>query len=92
MPRSFCNRSGNRRWGAAAEDVAQFWTQIIALHRKVRTLNRDLKDAERALGEDSSEENWARFRDVQGRLSALEGTEALIEGYGQFSGRSARGL
>ena len=80
------------REGAAAEDVEQFWTQIIALHRKVRTLNRELKDAERALGEDSSEANWARFRDVQARLSALEGTEAQIEGYGQFSGRSARSL
>jgi DNA primase len=80
------------REGAAAEDVEQFWMQIIALHRKVRTLNRELKDAERALGEDASETNWARFRDVQARLSALEGTEALIEGYGQFSGRSVRNL
>jgi DNA primase len=80
------------REGAAVEDVERFWTQIIVLHRKVRTLNKELKDAERALGENSSEANWARFRDVQGRLSALEGTEALIEGYGQFSGRSARSL
>ena len=78
--------------GAAAEDVEQFWMQIIVLHRKVRTLNKELKDAERALGDNSSEANWAKFRDVQGRLSALEGTEALIEGYGQFSGRSVRSL
>ena len=76
------------RCGAAAEDVEQFWLQIVVLHRKVRTLNKELKDAERALGENSSEANWARFRDMQGRLSALEGTEALIEGYGQFSGRA----
>jgi DNA primase len=78
------------REGAAPEDVEQFWMQLIVLHRKVRTLNKELKDAERALGENSSEANWARFRDVQGRLSALEGTEALIEGYGDFSGRAAR--
>ena len=54
-----------------------------------RTLNRELKDAERALGEDPSDANLAwLLRDVQGAdLSALEGTEALIEGFGASSGR-----
>ncbi len=80
------------REDAAADDVAQFWTQIVTLHRKVRTLNKELKDAERALGENSSEANWARFRDVQGRLSAIDGTEASIEGFGASSGRSVRSL
>ncbi len=79
------------REGAGPQDVSDFWAQIITLHRKVRTLNKELKDAERALGEHSSEANWARFRDVQGRLSALDGTEALIEGFGTASGRAAGG-
>ncbi len=60
------------------------------MHRKTRTLHKELKEAERALGEDPSEENLAWLRDVQGRLSALEGAEASIEGFGASSGRPAR--
>ena len=70
------------RAGAAAEDVAQWWTHVVTLHRKKRTLNRELKDAERALGEEPTDANLAWLRDVQGRLSALDGTEAQIEGFG----------
>jgi DNA primase len=73
--------------GAAEIDVEQWWGHVVTLHRKARTLNRELKDAERALGEEPSEANWAWLRDVQGRLAALEGTEALIEGFGVSSGR-----
>jgi DNA primase len=62
------------------------------LHRKKRTLNRELKDAERALGEEPSEANLAWIRDVQSRLAALEGNEALIEGFGVPSGRPARSV
>ena len=81
------------RAGAAPEDVAQWWTHVVVLHRKKRTLNRELKDAERALGEEPTDANLAWLRDVQGRLSALDGTEALIEGFGLASGRSsARGV
>ena len=78
--------------GAAEEDVAQWWTHVVTLHRKKRTLNRELKDAERALGEEPSEANLAWIRDVQGRLAALEGNEALIEGFGIPSGRPARSV
>lgn len=77
------------REGAAEDDVAQWWTHVVTLHRKKRTLNRELKEAERALGDEPSEANWAWIRDVQGRLQALEGTEALIEGFGLSSGRPA---
>ena len=80
------------RAGAAAEDVAQWWTHVVTLHRKARTLNKELKEAERALGEEPSEANLAWLRDVQGRLSELGGTEALIEGFGALSGRPIRSL
>ena len=78
--------------GAAEDDVVQWWTHVVTLHRKKRTLNRELKDAERALGQEPSEANWAWIRDVQGRLQALEGTEALIEGFGLSSGRPVRSV
>jgi DNA primase len=80
------------RAGAAAEDVSQWWGHVVTLHRKQRTLNRELKDAERALGEEPTDANLAWLRDVQGRLSALDGAEALIEGFGVPSGRLARNL
>jgi DNA primase len=78
------------RIGASPEDVAPWWTHVVTLHRKQRTLNKELKEAERALGEEPTDANLAWLRDVQGRLSALDGTEALIEGFGLSSGRPAR--
>ncbi len=79
------------RPGAGEADVSRWWAHIVTLHRKARTLNRELKDAERALGDDPSEAHLAWIRDVQNRLAALEGTEALIEGFGASSGRLMRG-
>ena len=40
-----------------------------------------------ALGEESSESNLAWLKDVSARLESLDGTEALIEGFGELSGR-----
>jgi len=77
---------------AAREDVLSFWHQIASLHRRKRTLSRELKEAERALGTDPTEANFARLKDVQERLSMLDGTEALIEGFGASSGRPARSM
>ncbi|MEP9356034.1 DNA primase [Xanthobacter sp. KR7-65] len=72
----------------AESDVRLWWNQRTALHRKAHALSRELKEAERSLGEDPSEANFAWLRDVRERLSAIEGTEALVEGFGASSGRS----
>jgi DNA primase len=80
------------RADAAPEDVERWWIHVVTLHRKSRTLHRELKEAERVLGAEPSEENLAWLRDVQERLAALDGTEAEIEGFGASSGRSARTL
>ncbi|HEY0440010.1 MAG TPA: DNA primase [Xanthobacteraceae bacterium] len=77
---------------AAPDDVTAWWHHVITLHHKQRTLNRELKDAERALGNDPSEENLAWLRDLQERLSALDGSEAQIEDFGVSSGRPARSM
>src|SRR5215470_7816768 len=79
------------REGAAPEDVRQFWTHLLTLHRRNRTLNKELKEAERALGEELSEQNFAWLQDVRAQLSSLEGTEASIEGFGALSGRPVGG-
>jgi DNA primase len=81
-------------WGARPEaapsDVLLTWKQLLALHRQWHSLTRELKDAELALGQDNSEANYSRLIDVKSRLSTLDGTEALIEGFGDQSGRPTR--
>src|SRR3954451_310520 len=73
--------------GAAREDVLATWQQLVVLHQKTHALLREKKDAELALGEESTDANMAWLRDVSVRLESLDGTEALIEGFGELSGR-----
>lgn len=79
------------RPGAAGEDVLATWRQLVSLHRQWNSLTRELKDAEAALGQDPSEQHYAWLRDVKSRLEAMDGTEALIEGFGELSGRTRSG-
>ena len=80
-------------WGArpeaAPEDVSMTWKQLLALHRQWHSLIKELKDAEYALGQDGSELSYSWLCDVKARLSDIDGTEALIEGFGVSSGRVA---
>ncbi|HEY5129360.1 MAG TPA: toprim domain-containing protein, partial [Bradyrhizobium sp.] len=78
--------------GAAREDVLSTWHQLVSLHRQWHSLLRELKDAEVALGEEASEANLAWLRDVKARLAEVDGTEALIEGFGESSGRLQRSV
>jgi DNA primase len=73
--------------GAAREDVLSTWRQLIALHQKTHALLREMKDAEQALAVDSSETNLVWLKDIQARMAEADGTEALIEGFGELSGR-----
>ena len=83
-------------WGArpeaGPEDVLMTWKQLIALHRQWHSLLRELKDAEQALGRETTEANYSWLQDVKVRLSVIDGTEALIEGFGAASGRAAQSL
>jgi len=78
--------------GAAREDVLSTWHQLVSLHRQSHSLLRELKDAELALGEEESEANLAWLRDVKARMAEVDGTEALIEGFGESSGRFQRSV
>jgi DNA primase len=81
-------------WGAkpeaAPDDVVMTWNQLVALHRQWHSLVKELRDAEQALGQDSTEASYSWLQDVKARLSVLDGTEALIEGFGASSGRPVR--
>jgi DNA primase len=83
-------------WGAKAqaarEDVLSTWHQLVSLHRQWHSLLRELKDAEQALGDEASEANLVWLRDVKARIEEVDGTEALIEGFGESSGRIQRSV
>jgi len=77
---------------AGRADVELWWHQRMVLHRRSRALSKDLKEAEKRLAEEPTEVNWARFLDIQRQLAALDGTEALVEGFGAASGRPGRSM
>jgi DNA primase len=78
--------------GAGADDLdaETGFLHSLALHQKAHALNKELRAAEAALGQDATEENFARLVDIQHQLRTVEGTEAMIEGFGAASGRPAR--
>ncbi len=86
------NRQGIWQSGAqiAKIDAETGLKHALALHYKSVQLNRELKAAEIALGNDLSEENLEKLRDIQNQISSVDGTEALIEGFGSLSGRASR--
>ena len=65
--------------GADPESVFDSIRQAVVLHQRARTLNSELKAAERALADEATEANFAWIKDVKARLDTLEGIEALSE-------------
>jgi DNA primase len=81
-------------WQSGAEidaiDAETGLRHALALHYKAVQLHKDLKAAELALGTDPSEATFERLRDIQNQITTVDGTEALIEGFGSLSGRATR--
>jgi DNA primase len=83
---------------AHENDADEVLRQALALHRKQRALNRELRQAEAALARElasegePSEASFAALSDIKAQLSALEGVEATIEGFGASSGREDRNV
>lgn len=86
----------NRVWqalpGAAFEDAVDGWMQAYRLHMRKQTLEIELRQAEKALAENESEENFERLVQIRNELEREDGMEALIEGFGMSSGRPAGGF
>jgi DNA primase len=74
----------------ALADAEMGLSHALALHNKKVQLNRELQVAEAALGDDPSEETFERLRDIKNQITTVDGTEALIEGFGSLSGRATR--
>lgn len=84
----------SRTWqagqGTADSDAEEGWLQAVRLQKNTRSLPKDLGEARSDFGEVPSEANFARIVDIKTQLTAEEGTEALVEGFGTSSGRPAR--
>lgn len=76
----------NHRWalGPYADPIKLAGTlrQAVILHRKSRTLNSELRAAERALAEEESDANLAWLCEVLGRMQSLDGAEAQSDEMG----------
>src|SRR5690606_36798153 len=81
-------------WQIASEfalvDAQTGVSHALALHNKKVQLRRELKAAKAALGVDPSEETFERLRNIKNQITTVDGTEALIEGFGSLSGRATR--
>jgi DNA primase len=73
--------------GAALDDVRTGFRQMMALHRKAVTLERELMAAERLLAEAPNETNLAHLNQIRDELHSAVGVEAAIDGFGEASGR-----
>lgn len=67
----------------ADKDAETGWLHTLALHRKSLTLQKELKAAELAFGQESSDENFERLKDILDQVAGSEGTEAIVEGFGE---------
>ena len=72
---------------AAPDDARTGLRQMIALHRKTVTLDRELKAAETAFANDPTELNLNALSAVREELLSTLGSEALVPGFGAASGR-----
>ncbi|HZY67332.1 MAG TPA: DNA primase [Devosia sp.] len=74
----------------AARDAETGLAHALALHYKSVELNKALKAAENALDVDWTEDSFRVLQDIKNQITTVDGTEALIEGFGSLSGRAAR--
>ena len=72
---------------AASADARTALAQMIALHRKHVTLERELRAAEAAFAADPTEALLETLNEIREQLRAGTGSEASIEGFGEASGR-----
>jgi DNA primase len=75
---------------AASPDAETGLKHALALHYKSVELNKALKAAENALDVDWTEDSFRVLQDIKNQITTVDGTEALIEGFGSLSGRAAR--
>ncbi|MEM1365048.1 MAG: DNA primase [Pseudomonadota bacterium] len=77
---------------AAYEDASEGWQQALHLHHRAMILHTDLRAAERAFAEQSTQENFERLLLIRDEMLSTRGTEVQIAGFGLSSGRPLKPL
>jgi len=74
---------------AALEDAREAFTQLLHLHRRVRSLHKELRaaEAEMAAADVWTDEDARNLAEIQAELHNIDATNALIDGFGIASGR-----
>src|SRR5690606_3784918 len=72
---------------AALSDARIGFLQMMTLHHKTVTLQAALDAAERRLAEEPSERALSQLNDIRAELVSSLGEEAVVEGFGEASGR-----
>lgn len=65
--------------GADVQEAEMGWDALLAWHRRWSALQADYRQAVARMGEDMSEDNYARYLAVRAELVEMEGGEAAIE-------------
>ena len=66
--------------------------QIEDIMSMLSDMGINVTEADDTEGEEASEPNLAWLRDVKARMAEVDGIEALIEGFGELSGRFQRSV
>ncbi len=61
------------------EGLIEQWLQAEKLHKKHTSLLRELHSTEMAFGQDMTDENFARMKEIRAQIDTLEGLEAAHE-------------
>ncbi|MCE7028186.1 DNA primase [Jiella avicenniae] len=77
---------------AAFEDAREALRQMLHLQHRFLALKRELRHAEEVFGREPTEAAYAHIMEIKGEIERVDGTEALIDGFGLLSGRPMKAI
>ena len=72
---------------AAHEDAHDCFNQLVHLQQRAIVLERELHELRLAAEAELTESNWSRIAELQREVEMVSNVEAVLDGYGQASGR-----
>ena len=77
---------------AAFEDAREALRQMLHLQHRFLALKRELQHAEDVFGREETEAAYAHVMEIKSEIERVDGTEALIDGFGLLSGRPMKAI
>ncbi|TFF20400.1 DNA primase [Jiella endophytica] len=77
---------------AAFEDAREALRQMLHLQHRFQALRRELRLAEEIFGREPTEAAYAHMMEIKSEIERVDGTEALIDGFGLLSGRPMKAI